>query len=121
MANENFFNINAPEGGIARQLSERLSTNIFVGDQMMVSVVRAEPNGKGSLHSHPQEQWGLFIEGSGVRIQDGERIAVKKGDLWRTPGNVEHGFEAGPDGALVVDMFAPPRDEYRKPGAGFGG
>ena len=121
MARENFFNIDIPEGGVARKLSEGLSTNVFVGDQMMVSLVRAEPNAKGSVHSHPEEQWGLLVEGSGVRIQNGERIAVKKGDFWRTPGDVEHGFEAGPDGALVVDMFAPPRDDYRKPGEGFGG
>ena len=55
-----------------------------------------------------------------MRIQNGERVPVKQGDFWRTPGGVEHGFEAGPDGALVVDMFAPPREEYRQAGEGFG-
>jgi hypothetical protein len=34
---------------------------------------------------------------------------------------VEHTFQAGPDGATVYDVFAPPREEYKKAGSGFGG
>ncbi|MGI9425825.1 MAG: hypothetical protein ACR2PA_21805 [Hyphomicrobiaceae bacterium] len=49
-------------------------------------------------------------------IAESERIEVGKGDFWCTPGGVEHGFEAGPDGAQVIDMFAPPRAEYRLAG-----
>ena len=120
MARDHFFNIDDRARGIQRKLSEGMATSIFVGDQMMVSLVKAEPNAKGKLHAHPEEQWGMLLDGSGVRIQNGERVAVKKGDFWRTPGGVEHGFEAGPEGALVVDMFAPPRDEYRQAGEGFG-
>jgi hypothetical protein len=45
---------------------------------------------------------------------------VKKGDFWRTPGNVPHTLRAGPEGARVLDIFSPPRPEYRKPGKGFG-
>ncbi len=115
-----FFNIDALEGGIERQLSDNIKATVFVGDQAMISIVEAGPNAKGSVHSHPQEQWGFLLEGSGTRIQDGQRIAVKRGDFWRTPGGVEHGFEAGPDGAKVIDVFAPPRDDYRTAGSGFG-
>ncbi len=120
MARNHFFSIDNPKGGIQRQLSEGMSTTVFPGSEMMISLVRAEANAVGKLHSHPEEQWGMMLEGSGTRIQDGERFSVKKGDFWQTPGNVEHAFEAGPDGALVLDMFAPPRAEYRKPGSGFG-
>lgn len=115
-----FFNIDALEGGIERQLSDNIKATVFVGDQAMISIVEAGPNAKGSVHSHPQEQWGFLLEGSGTRIQDGQRIAVKRGDFWRTPGGVEHGFEAGPDGAKVIDVFSPPRDDYRTAGSGFG-
>ena len=31
-----------------------------------------------------------------------------------------HGFTAGPEGALVLDIFSPPRDEYKQAGSGFG-
>jgi hypothetical protein len=39
---------------------------------------------------------------------------------WRTPGNVSHTMRAGADGARVLDIFSPPRPEYRKAGKGFG-
>jgi hypothetical protein len=37
------------------------------------------------------------------------------------PGNVPHTNRAGPDGARVLDIFSPPRPEYREPGKGFEG
>ena len=87
----------------------------------MLSVVSFEPNAEGTLHSHPEEQWGVMLEGDGLRTQGGEEIPVKAGDFWRTPGNVEHTLKAGPNGAKVLDVFSPPREEYRKAGSGFGG
>jgi hypothetical protein len=36
------------------------------------------------------------------------------------PGGVEHGVIGGPDGAVILDVFSPPRDEYMRPGSGFG-
>ena len=115
-----FFNINNMEQGIPRKLGEGLSTRIFPGDQAMLSVVRIAPHSTGTLHSHPQEQWGVLLEGELVRIQGGEEVAMKAGDFWRTPGGVEHSVRTGDAGAVVLDFFAPPRDEYRKPGEDFG-
>ncbi len=121
MASEqNFFNLDDTTQGILRELAPGLTTRIFVGDHAMLSVVTIEPNAEGQVHSHPQEQWGVLLEGVAVRIQDGEEIAVKAGDFWRTPGGVPHGLRAGPQGARVLDIFSPPRDEYRKAGSGFG-
>lgn len=120
MSIDNFFNLDDLSQGISRQLAEGISTRIFPGDQAMLSLVRCEPGSAGSIHSHPEEQWGVCLEGSGLRIQDGVEVPFAKGDFWRTPGGVEHGIRVGPDGATVLDVFAPPRDEYRKTGSGFG-
>ena len=120
MAIENFFNIDDPSQGIYRQLAEGITTRVFPGEQAMLSLVRCEANSAGSIHSHPEEQWGMCLQGSGVRIQDGNDVPFKKGDFWRTPGGVKHGIRVGPDGATVLDIFAPPREEYSKPGSGFG-
>ncbi len=119
MAAENFFNLSDPEQGITRQLTEGVSTRVFPGEQAMLSLVTIESNAEGRMHSHPEEQWGIMLEGEGVRVQDGVEVAVKKGDFWRTPGGVPHTFRAGPSGATVLDVFAPPREEYRKAGSGF--
>lgn len=120
MSEISLFNLNDPDQGIARQLAEGISTRIFPGDQAMVSVVTLEPNAIGTRHSHPQEQWGVILEGSAIRVQGNEEFAVRAGDFWCTPGGVEHAVRAGPEGARILDFFAPPRDEYRKPGSGFG-
>lgn len=63
---------------------------------------------------------GVLLEGTAIWVQGGEEIPVRKGNFWRTPGNVPYTMRAGPDGARVLDIFSPPRLEYRKPGKGFG-
>jgi quercetin dioxygenase-like cupin family protein len=115
-----FHNLQAPDDGLLRELAEGVTTRIFAGEHAMLSVVTIAPNAAGTLHHHPEEQWGVLLEGSAVRIQGGEEIAVTKGDFWRTPGNVPHTMRAGSDGARVLDIFSPPRAEYRKEGKGFG-
>ena len=117
----NFFNYLDPKGGIPRTLKEGMTSDIFFGDNVMVSVVKIDPNMTGSIHSHPEEQWGVMLKGTGIRTQDGVDHPVVIGDFWRTPGNIEHTFTAGPEGALVLDIFSPPREAYRDPTTvGFG-
>ena len=115
----NFFSLGDLPDAVRRELAPGITTNIVAGDQAMLSIVRFEPHSEGSIHSHPEEQWGVLLEGSGVRIQDGDEVAVSAGDFWLTPSDVEHGFIAGPDGAMVIDIFAPPRNAYRTSGSGF--
>ena len=116
-----FHTLNDLSDGLFRQLAPGLTTRIFPGEKAMLSVVSFEPNSEGTLHHHPEEQWGLLLEGTAVRIQGGEEIPVVKGDFWRTPGNMPHTMRASPEGAKVLDIFSPARPEYTKPGSGFGG
>jgi quercetin dioxygenase-like cupin family protein len=115
-----FHNLDDASDGLLRELAPGLTTRIFAGEHAMLSVVEIAPNAEGTLHHHPEEQWGVLLEGSATRVQGGEEIEVKKGDFWRTPGHVPHTMRAGPAGARVLDIFSPPRAEYRKPGTGFG-
>ncbi len=116
---DEFHNIDDQKDGLFRELGPGVTTRIFAGEQAMLSVVTIAPNAMGTMHHHPEEQWGMLLEGSAIRFQGSEEIAVKKGDFWRTPGHVPHTMRAGPDGARVLDIFSPPRPEYRKPGKGF--
>ena len=115
---ENFYNLRDLSQGIVRNLADGVTTRIFTGDQAMLSLVQLEPSRESDVHSHPQEQLGLILEGSGVRIQDGDEHLVTVGDFWRTPDGVFHAFRAGPDGAKVLDFFSPPREEIRVAGSG---
>ena len=117
---DEFHNLDDVTRGLARELAPGLTTRIFPGEHAMLSVVTIAPGAAGVLHDHPEEQWGVLLEGSAVRIQGGEEIEVRKGDFWRTPGGVPHTMRAGPEGCRVLDIFAPPRDAYRKAGKGFG-
>ena len=116
---EHFFNIRDLKRGIPRELTPGVSTRIYVGEKSMVSVVSLKPNARGKIHSHPEEQWGFLLEGGGIRIQDGIEHSVEPGDFWRTPGGISHGFVANGLGAKILDLFSPPREEYRLTGKGY--
>jgi len=52
-ARENFFNLDAMEQGINRELAEGMTTRVFPGDDAMISIVRIDANKSGKIHSHP--------------------------------------------------------------------
>ncbi len=114
------FNIGREDQGIRRELADGITTRVFCGDQAMLSVVRIEPHTAGTVHSHLEEQWGLLLKGACVRIQGDDEVAMKPGDFWHTPSGVPHGIRTGDVGATVLDVFSPPREEYKKTGEGFG-
>jgi quercetin dioxygenase-like cupin family protein len=86
----------------------------------MLSVVTIEPHSSSPVHSHPNEQWGVCLEGEWIRIQDAQEHRVKAGDFWQTPPNVPHGGRTLAERCVVLDIFAPPREEYRQAGQGYG-
>ena len=49
----------------------------------MLSIVTLAPYAEGSLHSHPEEQWGVMLDGDGVRLQGGQEVAVRAGCVSR--------------------------------------
>ena len=85
----------------------------------MLSVVKHEPNSTGTVHSHPEEQWGVIIEGECVRTQGDEEVPMKAGDFWSTQGGVTNCIRTSELGATLLDIFSPPREEYKKHGKGF--
>ncbi len=113
------FTIGDETQGIYRKLAEGITTRVFTGDNVMLSVVKIEPNSTGTIHSHAEEQWGLLLQGKCVRIQGDEQVEMKEGDFWHTPGGTAHGIRTAEAGAVVLDIFSPPRTEYTKPGEGF--
>lgn len=109
------------EGGIPRALAQGVRARVFPGTHVMLSVVEIEPWSESPVHSHPNEQWGVCLEGEWIRIQDGQEYPVKAGMFWETPPNVPHGGRTQGTRCVILDIFAPPRDEYRRPGVGYGG
>lgn len=102
--------------GTARELSKGLNARIFAGTNSMLSIVHVDPRSSGVVHSHPEEQWGILLEGECIRIQDGKQVHVTEGDFWHTPGNVPHGIRTEASRAVILDIFSPPRGDYARPG-----
>ena len=76
------------------------------------AVVELDPGTVVPEHAHENEQVGVLVSGSArFRVGDEERD-VSPGGVWSIPPNVPHEVEAGPDGAVVVEVFAPARMDW---------
>ena len=85
------------------------------GEGITLAVVELAPGAVVPEHRHPQEQLGLCIRGS-VRFRiDGEERELGPGGTWRILSDRPHEVVAGPDGAVVLDVFAPRRDDWQFP------
>ena len=114
------FNRDSDTNAIVRKLSEDIRARIFVGKGSMLSFVTLPPHAQGSIHKHPEEQWGVLLEGTCIRLQDDQEVQMQVGDFWYTPSNVVHGIRTTDQTALILDIFSPPREAYRNKGKGFG-
>jgi quercetin dioxygenase-like cupin family protein len=66
------------------------------------------------LHSHPHEQIGFLLSGrASLRIGDEVRELLP-GDSYAIPSDVEHAVPSVAEDSVFVDIFSPPRDEYRQ-------
>lgn len=82
------------------------------GERITLAVVELAPNALVPEHRHAAEQLGLVIEGS-VRFRiDDEIRELGPGGTWRILSDRPHEVVAGPDGAVVVDVFNPVRADW---------
>lgn len=87
-----------------------LTTN--AGENLMLSVVRFEPDACVPVHSHPHEQAGLLVSGR-LKFTIGEETRVlEPGDQWLIPGGVPHTVVAVDGPAVALDVFNPVREDY---------
>ena len=83
------------------------------GRQLSAAIVELDAGSVVREHRHENEQLGFVVSGSVTfRIGD-ETRELGPGGTWRIPANVPHEVHAGRDGAVVVDVFAPARDDWQ--------
>ena len=89
-----------------------VTARIVNGERISMAVVELAPGGLVPEHHHQNEQLGLVLEGEvGFRIGDEERT-LGPGGTWRILADVPHQVRAGADGAVVVDIFTPVREDW---------
>jgi quercetin dioxygenase-like cupin family protein len=84
------------------------------GGALMANWVTIEPNRPVPLHQHPNEQLGIMIEGAmELTIGDETRI-LRPGDAYAVPPDLPHSARTLDEGCVVLDIFTPVREDYRK-------
>jgi quercetin dioxygenase-like cupin family protein len=99
-------------------LADGVSARALFGDGAMLSLVELAPNALLPEHSHPHEQLGVVLRGELQMLVADEPHVLKEMDAYTLPGGVEHEARAGAQGALVLDVFQPAREDFRDPAAG---
>jgi quercetin dioxygenase-like cupin family protein len=102
-----------PESLPGKKIGAGTDIRVAYGEHIMLSFVRVAPGAVVPRHAHPHEQGGLCLEGAmEFTIGDETRI-VRKGQGWMIPGGVSHTVKGLESGALALDIFYPPREDYK--------
>jgi quercetin dioxygenase-like cupin family protein len=87
---------------------------VLHGQRLTLGVIELDANSVVPEHQHEHEQLGICVSGSlTFRVGDESR-ELGPGDTWTIPSNVPHDVHVGPDGAVVIDVFAPTRGDWRE-------
>lgn len=83
------------------------------GDRLSLAVIELEPGSVVPEHSHENEQLGVVIQGALTFRVGSEVRDLGPGGTWRIPANTPHEVRVGPEGAVVIDVFAPVRADWQ--------
>ena len=108
-----------PEGRIfswsdidAEYMSEiTCRTRAVTGERMQLIWAEFGPDGTYAMHTHPQEQFSIMLQGR-MRLTVGEEEReIGPGDMWHAPANVPHGgVMLGDELVVFIDVYAPPSE-----------
>jgi quercetin dioxygenase-like cupin family protein len=97
-----------------QRIWEGVHGRVVHGDRLSFSVVELDADSVVPEHSHEHEQLGMVVTGS-LSFRVGEETQdLGPGAIWSIPSNTPHEVHVGPDGAVVIDVFAPTRDDWRE-------
>jgi quercetin dioxygenase-like cupin family protein len=96
------------------ELAAGVSGRPLFGERAMINLIEFEPGAVVPVHSHPHEQLGIVLRGVQILEIAGEDHPLGPMDGYVLPGGLEHGARCGPEGATVIDVFQPVREDYRE-------
>ncbi len=95
-----------------RPIWDGINARIVHGERLLLGVVELDPGAVAREHHHEHEQLGMVISGAiTFRIGD-ETRELGPGETWTIPSNVPHEATAGLEGAVLIDVFAPVREDW---------
>jgi quercetin dioxygenase-like cupin family protein len=94
-------------------MGDGIRARALFGESAMLNLVELAPGAIVAEHSHPHEQLGIGLRGLITMVIDGEEHPLGPMDAMYIPSGVVHTGIAGPEGALVLDVFTPIREDFR--------
>jgi len=86
---------------------------LATGTNIMCTVMYYEKGNVVPFHKHPSEQVGYVVDGKlRLKIENEDLGIIQARDSYLVRGNMLHSLEAL-EKSVVVDMFSPPREEYK--------
>ena len=82
------------------------------GERVTLAVVELREGAVVPGHRHEAEQLGMVITGSITFTVGDETRELGPGGTWRIPSDTPHHVQVGPGGAVVIDIFAPTREDW---------
>jgi quercetin dioxygenase-like cupin family protein len=89
-----------------------LYQTLATGETMMITAMSYGEDAAVPHHSHPHEQAGYIVSGIIVLDVESNQTTLGAGDSYVIPGDSRHSVTAK-ERTLVVDVFSPPREDYR--------
>ena len=96
-----------------QQIWDGIVGRVVHGERLTLGLIELEPDAVLPEHQHENEQLGMVIEGSITFRIGTERETLGPGGTYRIASNVAHDAVIGPEGAVVIDVFAPVREDWK--------
>ena len=89
-------------------------TAIVPAENVTLSFLSLSPGLDAKLHSHPEEQVVVVLEGEMDVAVDGKLYRVRAGDVAVIPGGVPHSAVTLGEPCRVLDIFSPARKDFEE-------
>jgi quercetin dioxygenase-like cupin family protein len=103
-----------PESLTRQELRDGVSNRVAWGEKIMLSFMDLAPRSIIPSHSHPHEQMGIVLSGKFELTIGEESRLLEEGDAYLIPSNVEHSVRVLESQACALDIFSPPREDYKR-------
>jgi quercetin dioxygenase-like cupin family protein len=96
-----------------QQIWDGIAGRAVHGERLTLGLIELEPEAVLPEHRHENEQLGMVLKGSITFTIGTERRTLGPGGTWRIPSNTPHEAVIGPEGAVVIDVFSPAREDWK--------
>jgi quercetin dioxygenase-like cupin family protein len=91
---------------VERHIIDKHDLSGVQGKEVLIGTATFPPGGVVGWHTHPGDEAGYVVKGSGtLRTQGQPDRPLKAGDAFFNARGAVHGVQAGPEGATVVSSW----------------